>query len=920
MTRKICCLITIFVFIHSLSNADVREAGRVSYLEGRADIVRSAKGEATFLKDSDLVYVGDCIRTKSHSKVAIAFRDGSVVRLAPGTRIEVSEYELDGKDKRQDAKIKITRGKIRAIVAKASKADSFTIVTPNAAGTVKGSDIFVYYQAGKTGVLVTEGHMSILNQALPEKKEEVIEGDCALVPFKNPPAQIRPYYDSELSRYKKDTEPTVTAIKMLAKDATKMYGTITVMSGGVRVQTSGESDWHYARLNEVVSEGSKVQTSVDGRVEIRLDNGNILSLQPDSEIVLKILRRDPKTGDYENSFESSTGKIKAVVEKLGKNSTFQVKTPTAMCGVRGTVMYLDVQPTATAAYYEGGYGEVTNTISGQSTMVEAGQNSVADNTGTVSAPAYTTNEQRLNMDEAWSGDPAAASAQGYTSPDTAPVSGETVSGTPTGPTGPVVDNAAKPPVTDKPFDSVPINQVITTPGTQTTTTTVSENRAFAAYFGYIGIPGGETVARLVTDPGSTVAGTFTIASFASSVWDNEASGTPVYGDLSGTYSNNPLHYKLWVGDAVKCTLSDGGSFRGLIGASMVGSSLRGKLAAIYIDPSGHAGTITSYFSGTRTGTNSDGTFTVSPNPLYHITQRESVPIAAGDLYTASVEEFAIEGRGQGSFDFTGGTLVCGDLGSRLLSGKTTNLTGYRWGIWYMEFMGNYSGVTNSSWRLALGGEQGLVNSDKSFWIGTVNGTEWGSNILSGSFKGIWLSKTVDDPLDHRVTAGLIENGSVAGDYDSTNWEAIGAGEWVQVTDTLSETNLTFTVSNLQTFVSVPITEVHATQMSGLDINFNSSANIRFYDNGTAKIWTGIVEGSYSGSVASNWSHTLYSGGYSMTLTGDQWSNSSWHATVAGAGPGTPGEVANFTGEAGGTYNTGDNKLQGIAAGTWDGPI
>jgi len=136
-------------------------------------------------------------------------------------------------------------------------------------------------------------------------------------------------------------------------------------------------------------------------VEITLENGNLLSLQSNSEILLKRIRHDPETGEYENSFESDRGKIKAIVERLGKNSTFRVKTPSAVCGVRGTVMYLDISQGWTQAWYEGGQGDMTNTFSGDMVVLDPGQNSTSSSNGDLSNPAFTTTQQRITLEEFW---------------------------------------------------------------------------------------------------------------------------------------------------------------------------------------------------------------------------------------------------------------------------------------------------------------------------------------------------------------------------------------------------------------------------------------------------------------------------------------------------------------------------------------
>ena len=369
--------------------------GIVFYVEGVADISRAGE-EKVLLKENDIVNLKDRIRTKSYSKVEVTFRDNSVVKIAPSSCIQIDEYSLDKNNKRESAKIMLSRGKLEAVVSKTSKPETFIINTPNAKGTVKGSDIFVFYQGGNTGVLVKEGLMAISSQSLPETKIDVSKGDTSLVSFNEAPQASRPYLDADMARHKKDVEPALTKKWVSFKGVTQMTAAITIVTGNVRIYKKGASDWRQIKLNEVVYEGDKLQTGETGWTEIRLSNGNSILLHNNTELVFAKLEYDPKTGEFNNSFESSAGKIKAVIAKLGKNSTFEVKTPTAVCGARGTVMYLDIAKDVTQAFYEGGAGFMTSTITNMTQNVDAGQNSASNAAGNISAPAFTPAEQKLS--------------------------------------------------------------------------------------------------------------------------------------------------------------------------------------------------------------------------------------------------------------------------------------------------------------------------------------------------------------------------------------------------------------------------------------------------------------------------------------------------------------------------------------------
>jgi len=76
-------------------------------------------------------------------------------------------------------------------------AADFKIETPNAKGSVKGSDIFTYFQGGNSGMLVTEGTLLVFNPAHAETVLKIPAGNAVLVPLDGLPKGPREYLDME---------------------------------------------------------------------------------------------------------------------------------------------------------------------------------------------------------------------------------------------------------------------------------------------------------------------------------------------------------------------------------------------------------------------------------------------------------------------------------------------------------------------------------------------------------------------------------------------------------------------------------------------------------------------------------------------------------------------------------------------------
>lgn len=872
------------------------QVGRYTHVEGRADVLHEHHASAVRIKTDDPVYLADIVRTKSNSRVEITFSDESVLRLAASSRAGIEKYSFGEGYSRQEAAIKLYRGKIRAIVSSKGDSRSFDVFTPSARGTVKGTDIFAFHQADTTGILVKEGGIRVFNPAFPDKTAYLGAGEFVSIPRDGEPGALRAYVRAELEMHKGDTEPVFARHQEASyEDMAKIRGMVISASGDVKVFVAGQKDRKKAIAGMILAEGDKITTGADGRVGIGLENGNALSLQSDSEIIIKVMRQDRESGEYNNTFESDYGEIKAVIEKLGAKSTFKVKTPQAVCAVRGTVMYLNISQASTDVYYEGGGGEVTSTISGESMLLEAGQNTSADSFGNVSAPLETTGEQRMDLDETWD---AGKSAEGYSDPGNDPASRHLLAGgdTATG-AGPVTDDILKK-LNDETTDPAKLGEVPPTAATLESSVTATEVSAFSGGFGQVSaFRSGE--AEFTRDDATSVKGDFAFSIPASGgKWGGISdSGNSVWGD----YSNRGV-YTLW-GCDTDHTASDGGRMTGKTGGTMTGDSMAGKAFGLYVDSSGHGGTYSAFFKGISGG----GEFSSDGTEEVHFTSRSYLGIAPADMHTLSVNEGDLAGgKGLGSFSGgAGGAIECLDL-----AGGEKSFDGYDWGMWWMQGEGTFESPTGDDWKLALGGQSGDTEGGHDAWVGTVNGSKWNSGSFEGVFMGAFFHAEGDQG---DVTGGNIFNGHFLGSYseETFTWEALGGGEWVEVTDLLSEINLGFTMAEFENFVTVPITEAYCSLVRGTNANLDLSMDIRLYHNELANIWTSPVSGEYSGEIADNWNLTLTNtSSHQVTLTGQKWSDGQWHALVSGAVDGIT-----LTGEAAGKY-TDAGSVEGVAGGTW----
>ncbi|KQV49471.1 hypothetical protein ASC95_17915 [Pelomonas sp. Root1217] len=90
------------------------------------------------------------------------------------------------------------------------------------------------------------------------------------------------------------------------------------------------------RIGELVGEGVALDVGAQGFVSLRLHDGSLLQLQANSRTKVLRLRDLPAAQRRNTLIELNQGRVDATVAPQSPGSRFQVKTPLATAGVRGT--------------------------------------------------------------------------------------------------------------------------------------------------------------------------------------------------------------------------------------------------------------------------------------------------------------------------------------------------------------------------------------------------------------------------------------------------------------------------------------------------------------------------------------------------------------------------------------------------------
>jgi hypothetical protein len=140
-------------------------------------------------------------------------------------------------------------------------------------------------------------------------------------------------------------------------------------TGDVRLMEPGGVSWLIVKGPVPLKEGTRITTGPGASCEILAGDGTFINLYENSETVVETLRLGTDTRDY--VFNFIKGRILWLAAKLKhKVSRFEVRTPSAVCAVRGTDFSIDVSSAASEiGLFE---GRLDITSNGKETALSAG--------------------------------------------------------------------------------------------------------------------------------------------------------------------------------------------------------------------------------------------------------------------------------------------------------------------------------------------------------------------------------------------------------------------------------------------------------------------------------------------------------------------------------------------------------------------
>lgn len=180
---------------------------------------------------------------------------------------------------------------------------------------------------------------------------------------------------------------TYTLAHNLGGKADAVCGGVT---GDVKISREGKFRNLYGADGDTLVPGDKIETGADGRIDLVMKDGHKVHLEPHSIL----------TFEEGNVSFLDEGKLAAmrIAFKLMVKKKFEVRTPSAICGIRGTEYSIQAAPEGTTIEVHEGSVEVRDLKKTRSVVVEAGFKVTVPNEGPPGTPERDENWKTLDWD------------------------------------------------------------------------------------------------------------------------------------------------------------------------------------------------------------------------------------------------------------------------------------------------------------------------------------------------------------------------------------------------------------------------------------------------------------------------------------------------------------------------------------------
>ncbi len=133
----------------------------------------------------------------------------------------------------------------------------------------------------------------------------------------------------------------VLAVSSYTAAASEMdHAKVLGIKGEAKFMKAGTNDWKTLEPGMILSEGDSMKTGANSEATLELSGARKTAeivVRKDSEFSFATFRHDEAAMTDQTLLDVGTGGVLVKAEKLIGESKFQVKTPTSIVGIRGTI-------------------------------------------------------------------------------------------------------------------------------------------------------------------------------------------------------------------------------------------------------------------------------------------------------------------------------------------------------------------------------------------------------------------------------------------------------------------------------------------------------------------------------------------------------------------------------------------------------
>ncbi len=324
-------LVCVFICCSFVFSANAKVVAAISTLKGLVMVKPVGSRKYIPAYKGQMLKNGEWVKTKEGVFVAIVFLDGSNIKIQQKTEVKITSYRMTAKDLKTN--LEMSKGQAWSDVAEQGAGGEFTITTPTAVASVKGTEFDLEYdiEKGETTLIVLAGEVEFageLGTILAGAMESSKDGGA-----------VSKLTQDDLPSWQNKTDPGI-AFK-LKPDKMGKQQTGKIIKVGIQVLNAKSKAFKnsFSGTATVNSQSSELMVSADGSswsssVDVSINGGRGVvqvksSLQGKSEIIVNSENAESKIIGFEYyqtkaQKRASQGKLASFASKKGNAKLAQM--------------------------------------------------------------------------------------------------------------------------------------------------------------------------------------------------------------------------------------------------------------------------------------------------------------------------------------------------------------------------------------------------------------------------------------------------------------------------------------------------------------------------------------------------------------------------------------------------------------------